>query len=210
HLKGILEEIHVTWTQFGKKQTRLQLYTEFDQELMASQFLVTTSKYSRDIAKEDSTGDDDLKRGKAIGIGSEVGGLFSPTDDEGEPFGSNTEVDSETNDIVEERSFVDDQASVQIGEENFPGGNIPENNNVHTHFSTLRRVVVLEVFCKNKKHATLSKSSAKAEYRLMAAATCEVMCIMEKVEYGFIRTAKIDSQNQIANILTKALRFLTT
>nr|GEZ41268.1 hypothetical protein [Tanacetum cinerariifolium] len=29
-----LEEIHVTWTQFEKKQTRLQLYTKIDEELV--------------------------------------------------------------------------------------------------------------------------------------------------------------------------------
>ncbi|GJZ46308.1 hypothetical protein Tco_0593904 [Tanacetum coccineum] len=27
-----LEEIHVTWAHFGKKRTRLQLYTKFDEE----------------------------------------------------------------------------------------------------------------------------------------------------------------------------------
>ncbi|GKD83063.1 hypothetical protein Tco_1349902, partial [Tanacetum coccineum] len=30
HSRWHLEEIHVTWTQFGKKQTRIQLYTEID------------------------------------------------------------------------------------------------------------------------------------------------------------------------------------
>ncbi|GKB40391.1 hypothetical protein Tco_0996339 [Tanacetum coccineum] len=29
-----LEEIHVTWIQFGKKQTRLQLYTKIDEEVV--------------------------------------------------------------------------------------------------------------------------------------------------------------------------------
>ncbi|GJY22686.1 ribonuclease H-like domain-containing protein [Tanacetum coccineum] len=108
-----------------------------------------------------------------------------------------------------------------------------ENN---TWFLTNLRKVrkAIGFFCKNKKHATLSKSSVEAEYRSMAAATCEVMCatiqiaanhvvhettkhfdldfhsIMETVEYGLIRTAKIDSQNQIANILTKALGFPAT
>ncbi|GJZ11399.1 hypothetical protein Tco_0546158 [Tanacetum coccineum] len=28
----LLEDIHVTWTQFGKKRTRLQLYTKVDEE----------------------------------------------------------------------------------------------------------------------------------------------------------------------------------
>ncbi|GKC49760.1 hypothetical protein Tco_1072505, partial [Tanacetum coccineum] len=40
-----------------------------------------------------------------------------------EPSGSNTEADSKIDDTVVEQSFVDDQDSVQIGEENFPKGN---------------------------------------------------------------------------------------
>ncbi|GJU85009.1 ribonuclease H-like domain-containing protein [Tanacetum coccineum] len=106
----------------------------------------------------------------------------------------------------------------------------------------------------NKKQATLFKSSAEAEYRSMAAATCEVMWIVnilkdlkvtnllhaelycdnsaaiqiaanrvmhektkhfdldvhiirEKVASGLIKTAKVDSENQIADIFTKVLGF---
>ncbi|GKD44289.1 ribonuclease H-like domain-containing protein [Tanacetum coccineum] len=105
---------------------------------------------------------------------------------------------------------------------------------------------------KSKKQATLSKSSAEAEYRSMAAATCELMWVVnilkdlkvtnllsaelycdnsatiqiaanpvmhekakhfdldvhiirEKVASGLIKTAKIDSENQTADIFTKAL-----
>ncbi|GJR21691.1 ribonuclease H-like domain-containing protein [Tanacetum coccineum] len=107
---------------------------------------------------------------------------------------------------------------------------------------------------KSKKQATLSKSYAKAEYRSMTAATCEVMWVLnilkdlkvtkllpaelfcdnsaaiqiaanpvmhektkhfdldvhilrEKVVSGLIKTANIDSENQIADIFTKALGF---
>ncbi|GJT41741.1 ribonuclease H-like domain-containing protein [Tanacetum coccineum] len=107
---------------------------------------------------------------------------------------------------------------------------------------------------KVKKQVTLSKSSAEAEYRSIAAATCEVMWVVnnlkdlkvtnlltaelyfdnsvtiqivvnlvmhektkhfdvdvhiirEKVASGLIKTAKIDSENQTADIFTKALGF---
>ncbi|GJX42512.1 ribonuclease H-like domain-containing protein [Tanacetum coccineum] len=59
-----------------------------------------------------------LKKENVLGTGIEAGGLYV----------FNTE-----NDTAEEQSFDDDQGSVQIGEENFPGGNVPENNNVPTH-----------------------------------------------------------------------------
>ncbi|GKC84745.1 ribonuclease H-like domain-containing protein [Tanacetum coccineum] len=106
---------------------------------------------------------------------------------------------------------------------------------------------------KNKKHATLSRSSTETEYRSMAAATCEVMWIVkimndlnvnnlisadlycdnkfaiqivanlvmhekikhfdidvhlvrEKVALGLIKTVKVDSKENVADILTKALR----
>ncbi|GKA97048.1 hypothetical protein Tco_0824942, partial [Tanacetum coccineum] len=49
-----------------------------------------------------------------------------PIDDEREPSSSNTKSGSNTDDTAVEQSFVDDQDSVQIGEENFPKGNVPE------------------------------------------------------------------------------------
>nr|GEU76648.1 ribonuclease H-like domain-containing protein [Tanacetum cinerariifolium] len=105
---------------------------------------------------------------------------------------------------------------------------------------------------KRKKHPTLSKSSAEAEYRAMAATTCEVMRIVkilkdlglkdllpvemhcdnkaaiqiaanpvmhektkhfdldvhfvrEKVASGLIKTVKVDTKCQVADIFTKAL-----
>ncbi|GJX25550.1 retrovirus-related pol polyprotein from transposon TNT 1-94 [Tanacetum coccineum] len=100
------------------------------------------------------------------------------------------------------------------------------------------------VSCKSKKQATLSRSSAEAEYRSMACATCEVIWIVkilkdlkfekvipvslfcdnnlvmhektkhfdidvhlirEKVASGLIKTVKVDSESQIADILTKGL-----
>ncbi|GKA60702.1 ribonuclease H-like domain-containing protein [Tanacetum coccineum] len=107
---------------------------------------------------------------------------------------------------------------------------------------------------KSKKQATLSKSSAEAEYRSMTAATCELIWVVnilkylkvtnllpaklfcdnsaaiqiaanpvmhektkhfdldvhiirEKVASGLINTAKTDSENQTADIFTKALGF---
>ncbi|GJZ72885.1 cytokinin dehydrogenase 3-like protein [Tanacetum coccineum] len=71
---------------------------------------------------------------------------------------------------------------------------------------------------KSKKHATLSKSSAEAEYIAMASATSnpvmhektkhfdiDVHIVREKVASGLIKTVKVDSKYQVADVLTKAL-----
>ncbi|GJZ52044.1 hypothetical protein Tco_0606559, partial [Tanacetum coccineum] len=70
--------------------------------------------------------------------------------------------------------------------------------------------------CKRKKHATLAKSSTEVEYKAMASATCEVMCIWKVLkdlnvdnvvpvrERGMWGHLKFDSKNQVAKILTKA------
>ncbi|GJS00359.1 ribonuclease H-like domain-containing protein [Tanacetum coccineum] len=74
---------------------------------------------------------------------------------------------------------------------------------------------------KSKKQATLSKSSAEAEYRSMATATCEVIWIvkimkdlnmnnslpaeLEKVSSGLFKTVKVDSKDNVIDVLTKAL-----
>ncbi|GJV18875.1 ribonuclease H-like domain-containing protein [Tanacetum coccineum] len=78
----------------------------------------------------------------------------------------------------------------------------------------------------SKRQATLSKSSAEAEYRFMASTTSEIMWIVkilsefgfsnvvpaelfcdnkEKVASGLIKTVKVDTKAQVADILTKAL-----
>ncbi|GJW62254.1 ribonuclease H-like domain-containing protein [Tanacetum coccineum] len=69
---------------------------------------------------------------------------------------------------------------------------------------------------KSKKRATLSRSSAEAKYSfaIQIAANpvmhektkhsdIDVHLIREKVAFGLIKTVKVDSENQIADILTK-------
>ncbi|GKC16827.1 ribonuclease H-like domain-containing protein [Tanacetum coccineum] len=51
-----------------------------------------------------------------------------------------------------------------------------------------------------KKQNTLSKSSTKAEYRALSSVTSE-----GKILKGVVKTVKVDSTNQIANILTTGL-----
>ncbi|GJX05979.1 hypothetical protein Tco_0193911 [Tanacetum coccineum] len=51
-----------------------------------------------------------------------------------------------------------------------------------------------------RRHATLSKSSAEAEYGCMASTT-----LREKLSSGLIKTVKVDSKNNVADILSKAL-----
>ncbi|GKC41397.1 ribonuclease H-like domain-containing protein, partial [Tanacetum coccineum] len=68
---------------------------------------------------------------------------------------------------------------------------------------------------KSKRQATLSKSSAEAEYRAMASVTfmhektkhfgIDVHLVRENVASGLIRTKKVNSKDQVADIFTKAL-----
>nr|GEZ55363.1 hypothetical protein [Tanacetum cinerariifolium] len=82
---------------------------------------------------------------------------------------------------------------------------------------------------KSKRQATLSNSSAEAEYMSMASTTSEIMWIFKilaanlvmhektkhfdidvhlvrkKVASGLIKTVKVDTKAQVADILTKAL-----
>ncbi|GKD53624.1 ribonuclease H-like domain-containing protein [Tanacetum coccineum] len=53
---------------------------------------------------------------------------------------------------------------------------------------------------KSKKQNTLSKSSTEVEYRALASVTSEI-----KGLEGAVKTVKVDSANQIADILTKGL-----
>ncbi|GKD81920.1 ribonuclease H-like domain-containing protein, partial [Tanacetum coccineum] len=75
---------------------------------------------------------------------------------------------------------------------------------------------------KSKKRNTLSKSSTEAEYRALASLTSEIAAnpvfherpkhleidlhfVREKVLKGVVKTVKVDSANQITDILTKGL-----
>ncbi|GJT78823.1 ribonuclease H-like domain-containing protein [Tanacetum coccineum] len=78
-----------------------------------------------------------------------------PNDDGRDPSGSNIDSNSNSDDIAEKQSFDDDQGSVQIGEENFPEGNVPENNNVPTHFLDIGESSGL------RRSSTLSKLPTK-------------------------------------------------
>ncbi|GJX78327.1 ribonuclease H-like domain-containing protein [Tanacetum coccineum] len=60
------------------------------------------------------------------------------------------------------------------------------------------------VLGKNKKHATLSKSSAEAEYKAMASTTYEIMWVLKILK----DLVKVDSKDQVADVLTKALGFV--
>ncbi|GKD30039.1 hypothetical protein Tco_1240817 [Tanacetum coccineum] len=78
-----------------------------------------------------------------------------------------------------------------------------------------RYVVFMEkslVSWKSKKQSMLSKSSTEAEYRAMNSVTCEVMWILkifaelnEKVANGVVKTVKVRSADNTADIFTKGL-----
>ncbi|GJU71555.1 ribonuclease H-like domain-containing protein [Tanacetum coccineum] len=57
---------------------------------------------------------------------------------------------------------------------------------------------ILPRLLKSKKQNTLFKSSTEAEYRALASVTSEIL-------KGVVKTVKVDSANQIADILTKGL-----
>ncbi|GKF33859.1 hypothetical protein Tco_0107059, partial [Tanacetum coccineum] len=79
------------------------------------------------------------------------------------------------------------------------------------------------VVTKSKKQNTLSKSSTEAEYRALASVTTikiavnpvlhertkhleiDLHFVRENILKGVIKTVKVDSANQIADILTKGL-----
>ncbi|GJR57899.1 hypothetical protein Tco_1500061 [Tanacetum coccineum] len=93
----------------------------------------------------------DLKMEKVMGTSSEVEGLYIFNTENRMSIGKPTYVMSceirhhakkvrepfplskHKIKALEEQSFVNDQASVQIGEENFPEGNVSKNNNVLTY-----------------------------------------------------------------------------
>ncbi|GJX80671.1 ribonuclease H-like domain-containing protein [Tanacetum coccineum] len=77
-------------------------------------------------------------------------------------------------------------------------------------------------YVKSKKQNTLSKSSTEAEYRALASVINEIVVnpvfhkrtkhveialpfVREKILSGAVKTVKVDSANQIADILTKGL-----
>ncbi|GKC96475.1 ribonuclease H-like domain-containing protein [Tanacetum coccineum] len=88
---------------------------------------------------------------------------FCPNDDGRDPSGSNTDYKYNSDDTVDEQSFDDDQGSVQIGEENFPEGNVPKNNNVPTYFFDIEESNGLRRFIAN-----INKSFEPKSYKEVA------------------------------------------
>ncbi|GJV64964.1 zinc finger, CCHC-type, retrotransposon gag domain protein [Tanacetum coccineum] len=85
---------------------------------------------------------------------------------------------------------------------------------LHLRYKDILRVVevwefILQGHLKSKKQNTLSKSSTDAEHRALASITSGVIWILkilkEKVLKGVLKTIKVDSANQITDILTKEL-----